>query len=117
VTSAKDLLAPSFITKFIELQSAMIKHNAGLTKSHPYQSGPETWPFVLRGISFWQGKDQGADYKGQIYLLGNPLIWWTAGLSILLFMAIWLVDVICRKRNYFIMSDGMTSHSTLNPTN
>ncbi|GAA5917760.1 hypothetical protein JCM5296_000949 [Sporobolomyces johnsonii] len=47
----------SFFRKFFELQVAMLQHNAGLTDSHPYASGPINWPFLLSGISFWTGKN------------------------------------------------------------
>ncbi|KAJ3125832.1 hypothetical protein HK101_005847, partial [Irineochytrium annulatum] len=64
----------SFLSKFIELHNLMIHHNAGLTTSHPYSSRPHTWPLVLRGISFWETRPT----LQQIYLLGNPLVWWSA---------------------------------------
>lgn len=57
----------SFLAKFFELQRLMISHNSGLTKPHPYSSAAISWPFVLRGISFWETK-QGLR---QIYLLGE----------------------------------------------
>lgn len=78
----------SFMDKFVELQSLMIAHNAGLTKPHPYSSSPITWPFVTRGISFWEKEDG----LKQIYLLGNPLIWWTAFASVIFYLAIFIVD-------------------------
>jgi dolichyl-phosphate-mannose-protein mannosyltransferase len=56
-----------FIEKAWELQVLMIKHNSGLVKPHPYSSHAITWPFVLRGISFWENKDG----LRQIYLLGS----------------------------------------------
>ncbi|KAF9578019.1 hypothetical protein BGW38_006427, partial [Lunasporangiospora selenospora] len=59
----------AFMLKFFELQGRMISHNAGLTASHPYQSSPIEWPFLLRGISFWTQESS----RKQIYLLGNPL--------------------------------------------
>lgn len=62
----------SFARKFIELQGLMIHHNNQLTKSHPYSSAPITWPFVIRGISFWETKEG----LKQIYLLGNPFAWY-----------------------------------------
>jgi C-terminal four TMM region of protein-O-mannosyltransferase len=42
-----------FLAKFFELQGLMIHHNSALTQSHPYSSAPISWPFVVRGISFW----------------------------------------------------------------
>jgi dolichyl-phosphate-mannose-protein mannosyltransferase len=62
----------SFLRKFFELQGLMLHHNSQLTKSHPYSSSPVTWPFVVRGISFWES----AEGLKQIYLLGNPFAWY-----------------------------------------
>ncbi|KAJ3304805.1 hypothetical protein HDV03_002347 [Kappamyces sp. JEL0829] len=61
----------SFLRKFLELQGLMIHHNNALTKTHPYSSTPITWPFVIRGVSFWETKEG----LKQIYLLGNPFAW------------------------------------------
>src|SRR3569833_2163187 len=63
---------PGFFGKFIELQKVMWKTNAGLVESHAWDSRPSSWPLLLRGINFW-----GKDHR-QIYLMGNPLIWWSA---------------------------------------
>jgi dolichyl-phosphate-mannose-protein mannosyltransferase len=63
---------PGFFGKFWELQKVMWKTNAGLVESHAWDSRPTSWPILLRGINFW-----GKDHR-QIYLLGNPLIWWSS---------------------------------------
>ena len=88
----------SFLQKFFELQGMMIAHNAGLTKPHPYSSGAITWPFVLRGISFWESK------KGwrQIYLLGNPIVWWISIVGTLLYPAMFILDRILLQRGALI---------------
>jgi len=78
----------SFLAKFIELQLLMISHNSGLTKPHPYSSSPSSWPFMTRGISFWEDKDT----LQQIYLLGNPLIWLSVIIGLLLYVALFIVD-------------------------
>ncbi|RKP23276.1 hypothetical protein SYNPS1DRAFT_24705 [Syncephalis pseudoplumigaleata] len=83
-----------FMSKFLELQSAMIIHNAGLTEKHPYQSAPHTWPLVLGGISFWT-KD---DLKQQIYLLANPFGWWLSDLALLIYPTLILADLLARQR-------------------
>lgn len=85
-----------FLAKFFELQGLMIRHNAGLTKAHPYQSTPETWPTLVRGISFWERK--GPPTWRQIYLLGNPLAWWFAICGVGLYAVIWLLDQILLRK-------------------
>ena len=77
-----------FMKKWAELQALMIKHNAALTQSHPYASAPITWPFVVRGISFWEKKE---GFK-QIYLLGNPVSWWLSILGLMVYVCMWVID-------------------------
>ncbi|KAJ2794104.1 Dolichyl-phosphate-mannose--protein mannosyltransferase 4, partial [Coemansia furcata] len=69
----------SFLEKFVELQSLMIKHNNALTTVHPFQSTPLSWPLLTRGISFWTDAAQ----RKQIYLLGNPIGWWISNLALI----------------------------------
>lgn len=41
---------PSFFSKFFELQAVMWRTNAGLTERHAYDSRPQSWPVMRRGI-------------------------------------------------------------------
>lgn len=71
-----------FFSKFWELQTISIKHNSVMIDKHPFKSNPSSWPFVLRGVSFW---DKGKEAR--IYLLGNPIAWYTCLLGLVLFAA------------------------------
>lgn len=71
----------TFLQKLVEVNKVMWNVNEGLTDTHAYQSIPHTWPFLLRGISYWKGK------ATQLYLLGNPIVWWTASFISLPFIA------------------------------
>ena len=84
----------NFFRKFVELQLLMLQHNAGLTASHPYASGPINWPFVLNGISFWTESDT----QKQIYLAGNVIGWWTCVVGLSIFVGILGADLIARRR-------------------
>lgn len=44
-----------FWEKFVELHGRMWVVNAGLTSSHYFQSKPQEWPFLRRGLGFWNG--------------------------------------------------------------
>ncbi|KAJ3410512.1 hypothetical protein HDV05_003669 [Chytridiales sp. JEL 0842] len=92
----------TFVQKFVELQSAMISHNAGLTASHPYASSPGIWPFVIRGISFWEIKDE----LKQIYLLGNPLVWWFTITLTLVYPVLYVLDRLAWRRGYDILGEA-----------
>lgn len=71
---------PGFFGKFWELQSVMWKTNAGLVESHAWDSRPSSWPILRRGINFW-----GKDHR-QIYLVGNPVVWYTSTLAVVIYV-------------------------------
>ena len=82
-----------FFAKFLELQYVMLRENAALVAEHPYQSQPGSWPALLRGISFWiKAPDQ------QIYLIGNPLVWWGGLFSLGILLMLMLLDAIAMRR-------------------
>lgn len=90
----KELGSMPFISKFLELQGRMISHNAGLTKPHPYQSTPITWPFMIRGVSYWSDEET----RSQIYLTGNVFGWYLSVGGIAVYAGIMLADVLARRR-------------------
>lgn len=92
--SEKVVKKMSFFRKFAELQLLALQHNAGLTASHPYASGPINWPFLLSGISFWTHNDT----KKQIYFIGNVVGWWTCVISLSVFTGIVGADLLARRR-------------------
>jgi dolichyl-phosphate-mannose-protein mannosyltransferase len=65
-----------FWSKFIELNNEMYQANRTLTATHPYGSKWYTWPVDIRPVYYWQGPTLKDGSQGNIYLLGNPLIWW-----------------------------------------
>ena len=84
---------PGFLGKFWELQKVMWTTNAGLVESHAWDSRPPSWPILKRGINFW-----GKDHR-QIYLIGNPLIWWSSTAAILIYVAFKGIAVLRWQRS------------------
>jgi dolichyl-phosphate-mannose-protein mannosyltransferase len=84
-----------FWVKYFELQRAMFYHNNALTSSHPYSSQPISWPFLLRGVSFWT---KGDEIRQQIYFIGNPIGWWIAVGFLAVFTGILSADQVTRRR-------------------
>ena len=84
----------SFFRKWAELQRAMFRHNNALTSSHPYASYPISWPFLLRGVSFWTNSKT----RQQIYFLGNPVGWWLTSGLIAIFVGILGADQLALRR-------------------
>ncbi|KAI0084456.1 glycosyltransferase family 39 protein [Irpex rosettiformis] len=90
----KEPKSMNFFKKFAELQILMLQHNAGLTASHPYASGPFNWPFLISGISFWT-QNEG---QKQIYLIGNLAGWWACVIGVAIFIGILGADLLARRR-------------------
>ena len=84
--------------KFIELNEQMYLANARLDATHPYSSKWYTWPLMLRPIYYWIGSTPGSpeNYSSRIYLIGNPVIWWSSTIAIL-FLIITTTERLLRK--------------------
>jgi dolichyl-phosphate-mannose-protein mannosyltransferase len=80
-----------------ELHKVMWKINNDLGSGHPFASRPMSWILLKRGISYWgAGKGQG---NGRVYLLGNPLIYLVALVSILAFIGYVVVQTVLEQRS------------------
>jgi len=84
----------NFFSKYFELQGVMLSQNNALTKPHPYQSKPQSWPVLTRGISFWENKDT----EQQIYLLGNPFTYFISLIAYISYCSIWILDRLLEHR-------------------
>lgn len=84
---------PGFLGKFWELQKVMWKTNAGLVESHAWDSRPDSWPVLRRGINFW-----GRNHR-QIYLIGNPFIWWSSSLAVVVYIIFKAIAVVRWQRS------------------
>ncbi|KAL1927163.1 hypothetical protein VTP01DRAFT_5126 [Rhizomucor pusillus] len=92
---------PGFLSKFIELNKVMWDVNKGLTASHPYDSRPEAWPLLRRGINFW-----GKDFR-HLYLLGNPLVYWVSTGSIAVYFILKTMFFLLDKRGLRLEFGGL----------
>ncbi|KAG9002648.1 hypothetical protein FRB94_003741 [Tulasnella sp. JGI-2019a] len=85
---------PGFFGKFLELQKVMWTTNAGLTDRHNFDSRPTSWLTLKRGINFWV-----RDHR-QVYLLGNPFVWWLSTAAIVVFGVAQALLILRWKRQY-----------------
>ncbi|KAL7419119.1 Dolichyl-phosphate-mannose--protein mannosyltransferase 1 [Cryptotrichosporon argae] len=85
---------PSFLQKFLELQAVMWNTNKGLTDRHAYDSRPSSWPWLRRGINFWV-----KDHR-QVYLVGNPVVWWTSTIAVSLYLGLRGLLILRAQRGY-----------------
>ena len=78
----------SFFDKFFEAHRRMWKINQGLTDHHNWQSSPNDWPLLLRGINYWV-----KDHK-QVYFFGNAVTWWSASVCLLTVVIYAMIQVV-----------------------
>ncbi|XP_049305919.1 protein O-mannosyl-transferase 2 isoform X2 [Bactrocera dorsalis] len=87
-----NMYAPSFLSTFMESHAVMFQGNAGLKpKEGELTSKPWQWPINYRGQYF-----SGSSYR--IYLLGNPIIWWSNLAFLILFVLVSSVTIIKQRR-------------------
>ncbi|ODQ64120.1 PMT-domain-containing protein [Nadsonia fulvescens var. elongata DSM 6958] len=94
-----------FLKKYFELQKQMFAKNNALTNSHPYASTPITWPFLVRGVSFWANQTD----REQIYFIGNYFGWWLEIAAIMFFVGIIVLDQLTRRRNNNVLGNRTRS--------
>lgn len=88
-----DLKTENMFEKFIELNRVMYQSNTGIaTNAHPYGSRWYTWPIMQRTVYYWQGTGPNGTVRN-IYLLGNPVIWYAA----LIGMVGGFIGIVTRK--------------------
>ena len=75
-----NVIEESLLGKFTELNIEMYRANQRLTTPHSYGSQWYTWPFMIRGVYYWNS--DGIENQERIYLLGNPILWWATTLAI-----------------------------------
>lgn len=77
--------------KIVELNSEMYTAQSTLEHAtHPYATKWYTWPFEIRGVYYWEGAPLKDGSQGNIYLLGNPAVWWLSTVGVLAALGIWL---------------------------
>ncbi len=81
----------AFLDKFVELNQEMYTAQSSLKGvEHPYASKWYTWPVDMRGVYFWQGQAGKDGIQGNIYMLGNPVVWWLSFAGVVAAFAVWV---------------------------
>lgn len=76
----------------INLQSSMYGYHGGVTEDHPYRSPWWEWPLLITPL-FLYFEELGNKLSANIYLVGNPFIWWTG----FLFFIMGIIQVIRKE--------------------
>jgi len=94
--------AMSFFQKFFEYQIKMFKVNNDLTNGHAFASKPLHWPLMLKGVAYWLDTDT----NKQIFIIGNPIVYWLGAISLLIYMALLALYLLRRKRQCYDLDNA-----------
>jgi dolichyl-phosphate-mannose-protein mannosyltransferase len=94
---------PSFWQNFLALNTKMYTSNEALTVSHAYQSRPQDWLFLHRGINYWSKE------KRHIYLLGNPIAFWASSIAACVFILFKGVMALRKQRGWRSQNHSLIS--------
>ncbi len=95
------LSTPNFFEKLIEINKQLYLSQKSITTAHPSGTKWYTWPIMQRGVYLWHNNDWSArEEKNELYILGNPPIYWLGTLSIvfLIIYTMWLAIRRFKKR-------------------
>ncbi|KAJ7183272.1 glycosyltransferase family 39 protein [Mycena filopes] len=99
-----------FLRDFWHLNVAMMNSNNALVpdpdKEDILASKPFDWPFLYLGLRMcgW------GDTQTKFYLMGNPIVWWGAGASLLVALGALGVYLVRGQRQYYVMEDEEWTH-------
>ncbi len=85
--------------KAAELNFEMYRSNARLTATHPYGSKWYTWPLMERPVFYWQHQTSPTTNQF-IYLFGNPFIYWSSTIAVILSIIFLAYAFIKRRVKY-----------------
>ena len=88
----------NIVKNILYLNIEMYKSNQRLTATHPYGSSWYEWPFMSKPVFYWV-KD-----TARIYLLGNPVVWWTSAIAVIYFMSSFFRNK--QNYNYWLLAIG-----------
>uniref|UniRef100_A0AAQ5Z9M7 dolichyl-phosphate-mannose--protein mannosyltransferase n=1 Tax=Amphiprion ocellaris TaxID=80972 RepID=A0AAQ5Z9M7_AMPOC len=92
----------SFWAKFLELQWKMLTVKQEESE-HKYSSAPLEWITMETNIAYWLH----ATTNAQIHLIGNPVSWGVANLSLLAYQLLAAVYMLRRRRGFKDLPDAV----------
>jgi len=87
----------SLLDKVVDLNREMMEsENMLRSATHPFASKWYTWPAMIRPMHYWSSTTAARGPAGDIYLLGNPVVWWGS----LLGMIVLAVGYVARRERF-----------------
>lgn len=84
---------PAPLRSLAEYHRSAYSFHEGLSSEHPYEATAWSWLVMGRPTSFHYQSDgltcDAADCSQAVSVVGNPLIWWAAALSLLVVLLFW----------------------------
>ncbi|MHA7264186.1 dolichyl-phosphate-mannose--protein mannosyltransferase [Arthrobacter sp. TMN-37] len=84
---------PPALRSLAEYHRSAYSFHQGLGSDHPYEAHAGLWLVLGRPTSFFYEKPSGCGAEAcsqAVTVLGNPLIWWSSALALLVLVAVWL---------------------------
>ncbi|WP_394249873.1 dolichyl-phosphate-mannose--protein mannosyltransferase [Arthrobacter pityocampae] len=84
---------PDGLRSLAEYHRSAYTFHQGLGSDHPYEASAWSWLVVGRPTSYFYEKPAGCGAEAcsqAVTVLGNPLIWWSAALSLVVLLFFWL---------------------------
>ena len=85
-----------FFEKFLSLNKEMYAANKRITDDHPYKSSWYAWPLDQKPIFYWNSSAS-EERTQQIWLLGNPIVWFASLLSLVSGIVLLFAKVFTKK--------------------
>ncbi|WP_294563654.1 dolichyl-phosphate-mannose--protein mannosyltransferase [uncultured Arthrobacter sp.] len=84
---------PPALRSLAEYHRSAYSFHQGLASDHPYEAHAGLWLILGRPTSFFYEKPTGCGAEAcsqAVTVLGNPLIWWSSALALLILLAVWI---------------------------
>lgn len=77
----------AFFSRVVRLHRAMLAGDRELEGLHHLYASPwYSWPILTRPIHYWLAPADAQGRAADIYLLGNPFVWWGSTVAVLLYL-------------------------------
>jgi hypothetical protein len=77
-----------------DAQKHMLNYHVYLGESHPFESPWWSWPGILMPIWYYTDTGFGAGLISNIFLLGNPVVWWGGSLAVILLAGVYAGRIV-----------------------
>ena len=86
-----------------ELQKFMFNYHSTLTATHPFEAKWYTWPVMAKPIWYYMGGHLPEGTVEGIFALGNPAVWWSGLIGLLVLIGGRFDKAFADKRTTFIL--------------